>query len=481
MRVSVMRSKRNRVECPLVLICLGVFIAFPIATKTSGNPQEANDAAAYNAKGLQLSQSSKFEEAVTSFKQAIKLKQDYAEAHYNLGDVYFQIGQYKKAVEAYKQAIRYQPDSATAYNNMGTAYYKLGEHKKAIEAYKAAIRLKAKDAITYYNLAGTYIEHGNQEAALEQYKILKTIDPPLAEKLYILIYKPMATVFDSDGVRLSVIARDSQGAPVSDLSREDFQLFEEGLPQTISSFSKGRIPLVYALTIDASGSIRPAFDLVIEACKSIVQNNLPDDETLLVRFISSDKIEALQEFTSDQKVLTDGLETLYIEIGQSAILDAVYLSAQRVAQYKFAHSPLRRAIILITDGDDRASYYSMGDLRKLLRKIDVRLFAISLSKADKKGAKLNQNQPQRWVDLLMKLASETGGQAYFPKSDTELRAVIKQMTSLIRAEYIIGYKPASSVGAGTGTYRRVSVNIVTKPGREQWSALTREGYVVSEK
>lgn len=476
-----MRTKPRRgVGLPLIIFCLGLLTAFPISTiRMAGKLQEGNDAAASNTKGLELFRSGKFEEAVNAYKQAIELKQDYPEAYYNLGDAYFQLALYKKAIGAYKQAVRYQPDFATAHNNMGTAHYKLGEHKKAIEAYKEAIRLNPKANTTYYNLAETYLERGNQKGALAQHEILKTLDPQLADKLYILIYKPMVTVFNGVSTRLSVIATDSQGSPVNDLNQEDFEVFEDGVPQTISSFSKDQVPVVYGLTVDTSGSMRSVIGLVIVTCKAIIQTNSRNDETQIVRFISSDKIETLQEFTSDQMELNKWLDTLYVEGGQSAILDAVYLSAQRIAQYKFAHSPLRRAIILITDGDERASYYSMDDLRKLLRKIDVQLFAISLSKADKKDARVNQNQPQPQVDLLMTLANETGGQAYFPKSDPELQAVIKQMTSLIRTEYVIGYKPANSVAAGK--YRRVSVNIVAKPGREQWSALTRKGYVVSEK
>jgi Ca-activated chloride channel family protein len=266
---------------------------------------------------------------------------------------------------------------------------------------------------------------------------------------------------------------------VNNLNQEDFQVFEDGLPQTISSFSKEQVPLLYGLAIDTSGSMRTTLDLAIGTCKAIIQANAPNDETLLVRFISSDKVETVQDFTSDQMALNKGLDALYIEGGQSAILDAVYLSAQRVAQYKFTNNPLRRAIILITDGDERASYYSMEELLKLLRKIDVQLFAISLGKEDRKGATLNQNQLQRSVDLLTKLATETGGQVFFPKSVAELQGVINQMTNLIRTEYVIGYEPTNSVV--DGRYRRVSVNIAAKPGREKWGALTRAGYVVSEK
>lgn len=476
-----MRTKASRgLELALVIFCLGLLAAFPISTTgMAGKVQEANDAAASNTKGLELFRSGKFEAAVNAYKQAIKLKQDYSEAYYNLGDAYFQLSLYKQAIDAYKRAVRYQPEFAPTHNNMGTAYFKLGEHKKAIESYKEAIRLDPKTTVPYYNLAAAHLERGNQKAALEQHKILQILDPPLADKLHILIYKPMATVFDGVDTRLSVIATDSQGSSVNDLNQEDFQVFEDGVPQTISSFSKEQVPLLYGLAIDTSGSMRTTLDLAIGTSKAIIQADGPNDETLLVRFISSDKVETVQDFTSDQMALNKGLDSLYIEGGQSAILDAVYLSAQRVAQHKFPNNPLRRAIILITDGDERASYYSMEDLLKLLRKIDVQLFAISLGKEDRKGAMLNQNQLQRSVDLLTKLATETGGHAFFPKSIAELQAVVNQMTNLIRTEYVIRYKPTSSVVAGK--YRRVSVNIAAKPGREKWSALTRAGYIISEK
>lgn len=476
-----MRTKAHRgVELALVIFCFGLLTAFPISTTgIAGKLQKGNDAFAFNANGLELFESGKFEEAVNAYKQAIKLKPDYSDAYYNLGDAYFQLSLYKEAIEAYKRAVKYQPDFAPTHNNIGTAYYKLGEHKKATEAYNEAIRLSPKTAVTYYNLARTYLGRHNKKAALEQHRILQTLDPPLADKLYLLIYTPMATVFDGVGTRLSVIATDSEGVPVNDLHQEDFQVFEDEQQQTISSFSKEQVPLVYGLAIDTSGSMRTTLGLAIGAGRTIIQANAPSDETLLVRFISSDTIETVQDFTSDQTALKNGLDTLYIEDGQSAILDAVYVSAETVAQYKVTNSRLQRAIILVTDGDERDSYYTLEQLLELLRTIDVRLFAISLSKDDRKGVTLNQHPPKRSVDLLTKLATETGGQAFFPKSVAELSAVISQVTYLIRTEYVIGYKPTNSAVAGR--YRRVSVKIAPKPGREKWSALTRDGYVVSEK
>ena len=470
--------KRAKKKLSVVLVCLGVLMAFPIPSIKTATLQEASDAVAHNAKGLELYQSGKFEDAVKSYKEAIKLKKDYAEAYRNLGDAHFQLAQYQWAIDAYKQAVKYQLDLATVHNNIGTAYYRLGDYKKAIGAYKEAIRLNPKESMPHYNLATVYGERGNEKAALEEHKILKGIDPALAEKLLIAIYKPVVTVFDSAGARLRVIVKDANGAPVNDLSQEDFQVFEDGVPQTISSFTKDQVPLVYGLTIDNSQSVRPSIELVVEACKAIVKNNLPNDETLLVRFVSSDKIETVQEFTSDKAVLNKDLDDLYIETGQSAIRDAVYLAVQRVAQYRFPESHLRRVIILVTDGDERNSYYGMDDLLKLLRKVDVKVFAISIAKADKKEAKLNKNQPARSVELLTKLASETGGQAFFPKSVDELQAMIVQMMNLIRTEYVIEYKPANS--GGSEKYHQIKVTLVAKPDREKWTTLARAGYV-SEK
>ena len=459
-----------------ILICLIVLTAVSFAPiRVAGKLQDPT-AAKYNAAGLELIRSGKFEEAVDSYKKAIKLKKDYSEAHFNLGDAYFLAEQYKKAVEAYKQAVRYQPDFITAHNNLGTAYYRLGEYKKAIESYKQSIRLYPKQSMVYYNLGGVYAERGDQQTALEQYQILKTIDAPLAEKLYLLIYKPMVTVSEAASVRLNVIVTDSQGNPVTNLSKNDFEVLEDRIPQTISTVAVDQLPLLYALVVDMSGSIRSAAELIVKACHAIVQNNSPADETTLIRFVSSDTIQITVEFTSNKVALSNGINELYIEGGLSSILDAVYLSTQRVAQYKFGDKPSRRAVLLVTDGEERSSHYDLKDVLKLLRKIDVQIFALSLSRPD--GNKLNDDQPQPWIDLLSRFAQETGGKAFFPKSETELELAIKEMMSLIRAQYVIEYK--SSSPAAADVYRQVKVDLMAKPGSEKLNVVTRPGYLVSE-
>lgn len=132
--------------------------------------------------------------------------------------------------------------------------------------------------------------------------------------------------------------------------------------------------------------------------------------------------------------------------------------------------------MLVTDGDERASHYDLKDVLKLLRKIDVQIFALSISRPDRR--KLNDDQPQPWIDLLSGFAQETGGKAFFPKSETELELAIKEMMSLIRAQYVIGYKSSSTEAADV--YRKVKVNLIAKPGGEKLNVVTRAGYFVSE-
>lgn len=465
------------VRLPLFLVMAFVLTGFPSRNGIAGTVQQDN-AETYNQQGLALMAAEKFEEAAKVFKEAIKLKPDFVDANYHLGDTYFELGEVKKAIEAYKQAIRYKPDFALAYNQLGTAYRAASDYKKAIDAYNESIRLDPKAQLTHYNLGTMYAERNKEQSALAEYKILQPMDAGLAQDLYNSIYKPTVPILSDGAVRLNVLAVDSHGAPVPGLTSEDFQVVEDGAVQTVSVASK-RDSVFYGLAVDTSGSMRPAFPLVIASSKYIVEKAHPQDQTLLVRFISSDKIETVQEFTSNKRRLMNGIDTLYIEGGQSAVLDAVYVAAQRLAGYKFPDQTVRRVLFLLTDGDDRQSYYNLPQVVDLLRSLDVQIFAVSLSTDNRSGGKLNQNQPKRFADLLKTLASETGGAAFFPGSPAELKATLDQVFDLVRSEYTIEYKPAKPGKAHD--YRPVSVTIAPKPQREKWSVIARPGYVVSKK
>ena len=156
---------------------------------------------------------------------------------------------------------------------------------------------------------------------------------------------------DTVHVLLNVRVIDRNNRPINNLTQKEFQIFEDNIPQTIESFSKGEVPTNYSLVIDNSGSLRMQLEKVIEASKIIVNTNRQDDETSVIRFVSSDKIEIVQEFTSSKVDITDALDNLYTEGGQTAIIDAVYLAAEKITEYEKSRSDDRnaRALILVSE------------------------------------------------------------------------------------------------------------------------------------
>ncbi|MEK7238844.1 MAG: tetratricopeptide repeat-containing serine protease family protein, partial [Nitrospirota bacterium] len=116
-------------------------------------------------------------EAMEAYKEAIKIKPDFAEAHNNLGTAYGGLGMDKETMEAYKEAIKIKPDFAWAHNNLGTIYGKLKMHKEAIEVYKEAIKINPNYAEAYFNLGVSYIMLKDGPSAFEQYKKLLELNP----------------------------------------------------------------------------------------------------------------------------------------------------------------------------------------------------------------------------------------------------------------------------------------------------------------
>lgn len=189
--------------------------------------------------------------------------------------------------------------------------------------------------------------------------------------------------------------------------------------------------LSYGLLIDNSGSLRTEFNQIIAASKLIAANNRAADETFVVRFTDSKRIKRLQNFTRDKEALSDAIDDIYLEGGQTAILDAVYQSAEYLAQNSFADTSARRwALILITDGEDRESRHALADVLQLLHEKKIQIYAVGLmAQLEKdKGKKASQQA----ASFLTNLATETGGKAFFPQSADELKANAGDMLNVIR-------------------------------------------------
>ena len=282
---------------------------------------------------------------------------------------------------------------------------------------------------------------------------------------------------DTELVNLNVRVIDRNNRPVNGLTQNDFKIFEDSESQRIEFFSKSEVPTNYALVIDNSGSLRPQLEKVIEASKVIVATNRPDDETSIIRFVSRDKITIEQPFTANKVDLNDALDNLYIEGGQTAIIDAVYLAAEKVSEYEKARGQddrKRRALVIVSDGEDRDSYYNEAQLFELLRETDVQIYAIGFVGDLSKEAGFIAKSPQgKAKAFLQRLATETGGKAYFPKDIGELPALAKDIGSELRVQYSIGYIPSND--RKDGTFRNIKVAIDDGPNKQKRIAITKTG------
>ncbi len=282
---------------------------------------------------------------------------------------------------------------------------------------------------------------------------------------------------DTELVNLNVRVIDRNNRPINNIQQSEFKIFEDNTLQRIEFFSRSEVPTNYALVIDNSGSLRPQLEKVIEAGKIIVNTNRPDDETSIIRFVSRDKISVEQPFTPNKTDLLESLDNLFIEGGQTAIIDAVYLASETVDKYEKTRGSddrKRRALVLVSDGEDRDSYYNEQQLFALLRETDVQIYAIGfVGELSKEGGFIGKSPQGKAKSFLERLAAETGGRAYFPKDVNELAGLATEIATELRTQYSIGYIPSND--KQDGTFRNIKVVVDDGPNNQKRIPVTRAG------
>jgi len=251
---------------------------------------------------------------------------------------------------------------------------------------------------------------------------------------------------------------------VQDLKKENFEVFEEGVKQTIISFQHTDLPVSIALVVDNSGSMARKRPSVNKCALDLIAASNPQDEAFVVNF--SDEAFVDQEFTSDVNKLRDGLSHIDSR-GGTALYDAVVGSADELVMD--AKRP-KQVLILITDGEDNAS---QTDLPQTIRRVqDLSgpvIYSIGLLFGDEM-TRAEVRQARRALELL---SAETGGIAFFPKSMEQVDEIAAEVARDIRSQYTIGYhstKPTTEPG-----FRRVQV-VAQAKGAGKLTVRTRTGY-----
>ena len=305
--------------------------------------------------------------------------------------------------------------------------------------------------------------------------ILKPKPTPIPDPAKAEISEGDILKFNAELVTLHVRVIDRNNHPINNIAKGDFKIFEDGVPQPVFSFTEEEVPVIYGLAVDTSGSLRSQLNQVIDAAKTIINSNKRGDETFLERFIDREKIENLQDFTPNKDLLLDAVDNLYVEGGQTAVIDGVYLAAEHVAEYKKGNDDdrRRRALIVVTDGEDRASYYNEIQLFQRLREEDVQIYVIGfVNELDAEKGFIRKSSKDKAVALLNRIASETGGRAFYPQTLSELPQVANEIVRDLRTQYVVSYDPTNK--AHDGTYRAIKVVVADVPGQKR-IALTRSG------
>lgn len=238
------------------------------------------------------------------------------------------------------------------------------------------------------------------------------------------------------------------GTSVTSLKKEDFLLFENGVPQVITHFAQDDAPVSAGVLLDISGSMKNKMTLASQAATSFFQFANPADEFFLVEFNSRPKLKV--PFTQDWAEIVDEIEHAKAS-GQTALLDAIHLA---LAQMKHARN-VRKALIVLSDGGDNFSRRNFNQLKSTLVEADVQVYSMGVF--DRNYAVKHTSEERNGPRLLDQVAIHSGGRD-FPVSDIEdLPAIGVEMARDLRNQYVLGYSPPTL--AADGKYHRVELQL----------------------
>jgi VWFA-related protein len=262
-------------------------------------------------------------------------------------------------------------------------------------------------------------------------------------------------------VVLHATVLDHKNVLVSGLDKQNFQIFEDGVPQQIKYFRHEDIPVTVGLVIDNSGSMAPKRSDVIAAALAFARSSNPKDQIFVVNF--NDKVSfALPEktpFTDNVAQLEVALSTV-AAIGQTALYDAVDVALNHLSK----GDRDKKVLIIVSDGGDNASKHKLESILAMAKRSDAIIYSIGI---------YDEQDDDRNPGVLRRFAEETGGAIFLPESLKDVVPICERIAKDIRNQYTLAYVPSNK--SQDGKYRIVQVK-AEAPGRGRLSVRTRLGY-----
>jgi Ca-activated chloride channel homolog len=246
---------------------------------------------------------------------------------------------------------------------------------------------------------------------------------------------------------------DARGDPVTGLSRADFELVENGQPQTISTFTQGQFPLSAAIAIDRSFSMAGArLDQAKAAARVFLDELRPGDEAMVVAIGS--EVEIAAPLSTDRREQIQAVARIDA-FGTTGLHDAIIRAIDAVQPARG-----RRALVLLSDGTDRYSSATAAEALERARRADVMIYPVALGKA----------RPP----LFAELSSITGGRSFHAADPKTLPDTLRRIARELRQQYLLGYSPTRPIVPGSAEWRSITVR-VTRPDVQ---VRARDGYLV---
>ncbi len=267
---------------------------------------------------------------------------------------------------------------------------------------------------------------------------------------------------DVDVVVLRATTQDHKNILVSGLNKENFQVYEDGVLQTIKYFSHDDVPVTVGLVVDNSGSMTPKRHDVIAAAMAFVRSSNPQDQMFVVNFNEkvSFGLPSNIAFTDQPAQLQVALSRVAAN-GETALYDAV---AAALEHLKMGDRE-KKVLIIVSDGGDNTSHHRLAEITALVAQSNAIIYTIGV---------FDDQDPDRNPGVLKRLAKETGGEAFLPESLADVTPICERIARDIRNQYTIAYAPTNK--KRDGTYRTILVK-ASAPDHRRLSVRTRTGYV----
>jgi len=265
-------------------------------------------------------------------------------------------------------------------------------------------------------------------------------------------------------VNVFTTVTDSRGAPVADLNKDDFQLLEDGVPQTIKVFEKeSAIPLSIALAIDTSPSTLRDFKLETTSARRFVHSILRSEDRLSV-FQVTETIDQLTRFTSDLKTIEHGIDNLRTGPGTS-IYDAIFLCSESLMDREG-----RKVLVLITDGGDTTSKADYNGALRRAQQAEAIVYSIIVVPVEADAGRNLGGE-----HALIQISKDTGGKYYYAEGQQQLDEAFRKISDELRTQYLLAFYPSRKLS--DSPFRRIHVELSKKdPEGRPYQVRHRAGY-----